>query len=59
MTQLRVPRLTAHGALLGMSGVLLHQAPDVMGAYSEYFDDLKVADQSPDGWVLITGRRKA
>lgn len=52
-------RLTAPGGLIGLSGVLFEQSPDVIQAYSAFFDDMKVEDRSPDGWCLITGRRKA
>ena len=45
------------GGKIGLSGVLKSQAESVVGAYCEYFDDVKVAGED-GGWVLITGRRK-
>jgi ribosomal protein L11 methyltransferase len=45
------------GGEIGLSGVLKSQAEMVVGAYSEYFDDVRVAEED-GGWVLITGMRK-
>merc|ERR1712151_1151262 len=45
------------GGYLGISGVLEYQSNDVINAFIDYFDDLKV-ENVDDGWVLITGRKK-
>ena len=45
------------GGEIGLSGVLKSQAEMVVGAYCEYFDDVRVAEED-GGWVLITGMRK-
>jgi ribosomal protein L11 methyltransferase len=44
------------GGKIGLSGILEAQAQNVVTAYSEFFEDVKVA-ASEGGWVLITGRR--
>ena len=46
------------GAKLGLSGILSWQGEDVVEAYSEYFDDVKV-EKEKGGWVLVTGTRKS
>lgn len=45
------------GGMLVLSGVLEHQAARVAAAYGPYFADL--AQAAREGWVLLTGRRKA
>jgi len=45
------------GGRIGLSGILSYQADDVVQAYSELFDDVKV-EREQAGWVLITGTRK-
>ncbi len=49
--------LVKAGGKIGLSGVLSNQAESVVEAYSEFFDDVKVADEE-NGWVLISGTRK-
>jgi|EP00979_Chaetoceros_neogracilis_P016258 ribosomal protein L11 methyltransferase len=46
------------GARLGLSGILEWQGEDVVEAYIEYFDDVKV-EKEKGGWVLVTGIRKS
>ena len=46
------------GARLGLSGILEWQGEDVVEAYTQYFDDVKV-EKEKGGWVLVTGVRKA
>jgi ribosomal protein L11 methylase PrmA len=45
------------GSKLGLSGILSWQGEDVVEAYSEYFDDVKV-EKERNGWCLVTGVRK-
>jgi len=45
------------GAPLGLSGILAWQGEDVVEAYSELFDDVKV-EKEKGGWILVTGTRK-
>lgn len=45
------------GGKLGLSGILTWQGEDVVKAYSEYFDDVKVENER-NGWCLVTGVRK-
>jgi len=49
--------LVKSGGKIGLSGVLSVQAESVVEAYTEFFDDVKVADEE-NGWVLISGTRK-
>jgi ribosomal protein L11 methyltransferase len=49
--------MVKEGGKIGLSGILEWQSDDVIKAYSEHFDDVKVEDTSR-GWVLITGERK-
>lgn len=49
--------LVKAGGKIGLSGVLSMQAESVVEAYTEFFDDVKVADEE-NGWVLISGTRK-
>jgi len=49
--------LVKSGGGIGLSGVLAVQAEMVVDAYTEFFNDVKVADEE-NGWVLITGTRK-
>lgn len=49
--------LVKSGGKIGLSGVLFVQAESVVEAYTEFFDDVKVANEE-NGWVLITGTRK-
>mmetsp|Transcript_14780 Transcript_14780/g.35686 ORF Transcript_14780/g.35686 Transcript_14780/m.35686 type:complete len:167 (+) Transcript_14780:23-523(+) len=53
-----IASLARAGAPLGLSGVLATQAPEVVAAYTPYFNDVIVEEQDGD-WVLITGVRKA
>jgi ribosomal protein L11 methyltransferase len=48
---------TARGGVLGLSGILGAQAPDVIGAYAPWFD-LRVEARDAD-WVLLAGARRA
>uniref|UniRef100_A0A383VKK8 ETFB lysine methyltransferase n=1 Tax=Tetradesmus obliquus TaxID=3088 RepID=A0A383VKK8_TETOB len=53
------PRLTAYcrpGGRLALSGILAEQAPDVVAAYSPYFEDFQVSTEG--SWALVTARRK-
>jgi ribosomal protein L11 methyltransferase len=54
------PRLAAYavspGAVLGLSGILETQAPEVIEAYSPWFDDFEV--KTEESWALITAKRK-
>ena len=45
------------GAKLGLSGILAWQGEDVVDAYSEYFDNVKI-EKEKGGWVLVSGTRK-
>ncbi|KAL9191018.1 hypothetical protein ACHAXT_000724 [Thalassiosira profunda] len=49
--------LVKRGGRMGLSGVLVGQAEEVVNAYSDYFEYVKVAAED-GGWVLITGERK-
>lgn len=49
--------LTAHGGRLALSGILTEQAGEVMDVYRAWYDFEPV--QSEDGWVLLSGIRKA
>lgn len=48
--------LVKSGGKIGLSGVLAVQAESVVEAYTEFFNDVKIADEEK-GWVLITGTR--
>jgi ribosomal protein L11 methyltransferase len=48
---------TAPGGKLVLSGILATQAPRVAAAYAPYLSD--VEQTARDGWVLLTGNRKA
>jgi len=53
------PRLAAYarpGALLGLSGILKMQAPEILEAYGPVFEDFEV--QEEEGWALITATRR-
>jgi len=52
-----IARLTKAGGGLGLSGILSTQAQDVVEAYREFFDEVKVEEQENE-WVLVTGVRK-
>ena len=52
-----IAKMIRKDGLIGLSGILEWQSDDVLEAYSEYFDDVRVEDTS-GGWVLITGKRK-
>lgn len=45
------------GGRIGLSGILEWQSDDVIEAYSEFFDNVKV-DETSRGWCLISGQRK-
>lgn len=45
------------GAKIGLSGILAWQGEDVVEAYSEYFNDVKV-EKEKGGWVLVSGTKK-
>mmetsp|Transcript_32538 Transcript_32538/g.37902 ORF Transcript_32538/g.37902 Transcript_32538/m.37902 type:complete len:438 (+) Transcript_32538:217-1530(+) len=51
-----IASMVRSGGEIGLSGILEWQSEDVLEAYSEFFDDVKVAD-SKEGWILITGSR--
>ncbi len=46
-------RATKHGGHVVLSGVLEHQAGEVLDCYGEWFD--MTHDQREDGWVLLVG----
>ena len=48
---------TAPGGKLVLSGILVAQAPRVAAAYAPYLSN--VEQTARDGWVLLTGNRKA
>lgn len=53
------PRLAAYvrqGGTIALSGILEHQAPDVVEAYSRDFADLRVALEGE--WALVTGIKR-
>lgn len=52
-----IARMLRPGAPIGLSGILEWQTDEVIEAYSEYFDDVKL-EKERKGWVLITGTRK-
>ena len=52
-----IASLVKSGGEIGLSGVLATQAESVVEAYSELFDNVKVAVED-GGWVLITGKRR-
>lgn len=43
------------GGFIALSGILHHQADEVISYYAKYFDDLRV--QKLDDWVRISGQR--
>lgn len=45
------------GAPIGLSGILEWQGEEVVEAYAEYFDNVKIENQR-GGWVLVSGTRK-
>jgi ribosomal protein L11 methyltransferase len=57
MLQETVAQMIRPGGRIGLSGVLSHQADQVVQAYRKYFDSVKI-EQEDSGWVLITGIRK-
>lgn len=52
-----IASLVKSGGEIGLSGVLATQAGSVVEAYTELFDNVKVAAEE-GGWVLITGKRR-
>lgn len=44
------------GGIIALSGILHHQAQEVIDCYTKYFDELTVIQL--DDWVRISGRRK-
>ena len=52
----RLARYAAPGAVLGLSGILESQAPEVIQAYSPWFDNFKVRGE--EAWALVTATRK-
>lgn len=52
----RLAQYAAPGAILGLSGILETQAPEVIEAYSPYFENFEV--KTEESWALVTARRK-
>ena len=52
-----IANMVKPGGYIGLSGILEWQSDDVVEAYSEYFDNVRVEETSR-GWVLISGQRK-
>ncbi|KAL4514783.1 hypothetical protein Ndes2437A_g06867 [Nannochloris sp. 'desiccata'] len=52
----RLAQYAAPGAVLGLSGILETQAPEVIEAYGFWFEDFEV--KTEESWALVTGRRK-
>mmetsp|Transcript_17509 Transcript_17509/g.37873 ORF Transcript_17509/g.37873 Transcript_17509/m.37873 type:complete len:541 (+) Transcript_17509:63-1685(+) len=52
-----IAALVKSGGEIGLSGVLATQAGSVVEAYSELFENVKVAAEE-GGWVCITGKRR-
>jgi ribosomal protein L11 methyltransferase len=52
-----ISALVKSGGEIGLSGILSTQADNIVMAYDEFFDDVKVAAEE-GGWVLITGKRR-
>lgn len=53
------PRLAAYaapGAVLGLSGILETQAPEVIQAYSPWFENFEVSGE--EAWALVTASRR-
>jgi ribosomal protein L11 methyltransferase len=48
-------RATRRGGRIGLSGILEHQAGEVIDCYTEWFD--MALDRREDGWVLLAGTR--
>ena len=48
---------TGPGGLLGLSGILTSQVPDVQAAYEPHFDSFDVVEH--DKWALLTARRRS
>lgn len=57
MLSKRLAGMIRPGGRIGLSGILSEQGEEVVEAYLEYFDDVKVAHEL-NGWVLVTGTRK-
>jgi ribosomal protein L11 methyltransferase len=53
----RFARCLAPGGAIALSGILAGQADEVRACYAEEFEDFAVAER--DGWVRLTGRRRA
>jgi ribosomal protein L11 methyltransferase len=49
-------RATRRGGQIVLSGILEHQADEVMACYREWFD--MRLDRRDDGWVLLVGQRR-
>lgn len=49
-------RATRHGGHIVLSGILEHQADEVLGCYDEWFE--MSTGGREDGWVLLAGRRR-
>ena len=45
------------GGKIALSGLVEKQTQKIIDCYSAFFDDLKV-EETEEGWVVITGRRK-
>lgn len=52
----RITGYAKPGALVGLSGVLEGQVPEVVRTYEEYLEDIQVSTE--DGWACVTGRRR-
>lgn len=52
-----IGKLVKSGGEIGLSGILAAQGENVVEAYTEFFDDVKVAAEE-GGWVLVTGKRR-
>jgi ribosomal protein L11 methyltransferase len=49
-------RATRGGGRIALSGILDHQADEVLDCYAEWFD--MIGGQREDGWVLLVGSRR-
>ena len=52
----RITGYAKAGAVVGLSGVLEEQVPQVVRTYEEYLEDIQVTTEG--GWACVTGRRR-
>uniref|UniRef100_A0A6V1NRU4 ETFB lysine methyltransferase n=1 Tax=Heterosigma akashiwo TaxID=2829 RepID=A0A6V1NRU4_HETAK len=53
-----IAKFTKEGGVLGLSGIIDHQADIMLEVYSTYFDDMKVVEEE-GGWVCVSGVRNS